>query len=257
MRNTPDRSLPAARPPRGPRPRLRPSWADQQRQRRKQRFQRLLDGSFRFRLLIAIGAAILLLGMVNRWEQCRHDGFATGCFLSDPGGILNVGNVEALSIVSAALLFILEGQQRRRRDHLQAMEVILACQQCGAHLSHARNEALEKLCESGIWLDGLDLSEAELEELHAPHARLRRVNLRGANLRRAYLRDADLQGSDLSGADLSEACLVHADLRGVNLKGAILTDADLTGADRDHAAESDHREADPMAADRSDPQTPG
>ncbi|MFM2080497.1 MAG: hypothetical protein RLZZ219_1179 [Cyanobacteriota bacterium] len=192
---------------------------------------RLLDDSFPFRLSMAIVAATLLLAGVNRWEQCRSHGFEQGCLRRDAGGILSVGNIESLSIVSAALLYVLEGGRRRRRENIEAMEVILACQQAGARLSHARNDALQQLSEAGLWLDGLDLSETQLEELQAAHARWRGVKLQGADLRRACLHDADLQGSDLSGADLSGADLCHADLRGVNLRGARLWRTDLRGAD--------------------------
>jgi hypothetical protein len=216
--------------PAGPRPRPRPSWTERQQQRNRQRLWRLLDHSPGLRLLVAVLAACLLLGGVNRWENCRKDGFRQGCLLRDTGGVVNVGNVEALSIVSAAFLYLVEGGRRRRRDNMEALEVILNCQQAGARLSLARCEALEQLSARGLWLDGLDLSGAHLEELQAPHARWRQVNLQGACLRRACLHDADLQGSDLSGADLSGADLRHADLRRVGLEGANLRGADLRGA---------------------------
>jgi hypothetical protein len=216
----------------GPRPRPRPSWAERQQQRSRQRFWRLIDHSPGLRLLLAVLSAGLLLGAVNRWENCRHGGFSPGCLLRDSGGVVNVDNVEALSIVSAAFLYVLEGGRRRRRENMEALEVILSCQQAGARLSLARCEALEQLSASGLWLDGLDLSGAHLEELQAPHARWRQVNLRGACLRRACLHDADLQGSDLSDADLSGADLRHADLRGADLRGTDLEGARLTGIRR-------------------------
>lgn len=215
----------------GPRQRRRLSWEDVQRRRQGSRFHRLLEHSFRFRLLLAAAGAGLLLGGVNRWEHCRSHHFEPGCVLADPGGIVTVGNVESLSIVTAAFLFLLEGGKRRRREHLEAMEVILSCQQAGARLSHARNQALERLSESGLWLDGVDLSATNLDDLRVPYARWREVNLSHSSLRRALLADADLQHSDLSGADLSQANLQHADLRGANLQGSDLRDADLTGAD--------------------------
>jgi hypothetical protein len=216
--------------PLGPRPRIQPSWAEQQRQRRKKPLWRLLNRSFTLRILIAISAAGLLLGSVNRWEHCRQNGFKSGCFVADPGGIINISNIEALSIVSAAFLYLLESGQRRQRQHLQAMEVIQACHDSGARFSHARNEALETLSASGLWLDGLNLSGAELEEIQAPHARWRGVNLQGANLRNACLHDADLRESNLQEADLRGADLSHCDLREANLTGASLEGAFLDGA---------------------------
>lgn len=215
--------------PPGPRPRQGLPWSHGPARRWGLRW--LIDHSFPLRLLLALVAAGALLGAVDRWEHClRHD-FASGCLQRDAGGIITVGNVEALSIVTAAQLYLLEGGQRRRHENLEAMGVIMACQQAGARLSHARNEALEKLSAQGIWLDGLDLSLAHLEDLRAPHGRWRSMNLHKACLRSACLHDADLQGSDLSGADLRQTNLVHADLRDADLRGADLRQADLRGAD--------------------------
>lgn len=187
------------------------------------------------RLLLATAAAMLLLIGVNRWEHCRSLAFARGCLLADAGGVITVGNIEALSIISAAFLYLLERSRHRQRENLEAMEVIVSCQQVGTRFSLARNEALEQLSARGLWLDGLDLSHTELQELRAPHARWRGVNLQGADLRLAQLHDADLQDSDLSGADLRGCDLRHADLRRTNLRGANLCGADLTGADLEGA----------------------
>ena len=191
----------------------------------------LIDHSFPLRLLLALVAAAAFLGVVNRWENCRSHDFARGCLQRDAGGIITVSNVESLSIVTAALLYLLEAGPRRRRENLEAMGVIMDCQQAGARLSYARNEAVEKLSARGIWLDGLDLSRAHLEQLRAPCSRWRSVNLHQACLKGACLHDIDLQGADLSGADLRGAQLAHADLRGADLRGADLRQADLCGAD--------------------------
>ena len=215
---------------RGPRPRAKPTWVEREQRRRRSRWRQLLDGSFSMRVLLATGAATVLLITVNRWEHCRKAGFAQGCLLADAGGVINVGNVESLSIVSAAFLYLLERNRHRQREHLEAMEVLLSCQQAGARLSLARNDALENLSARGLWLDGLDLSHAVLQELRAPHGRWRAVSLHGADLRHACLHDADLQQSDLSQADLRHCDLRHADLRGANLRDADLRGADLTGA---------------------------
>jgi uncharacterized protein YjbI with pentapeptide repeats len=195
---------------------------------------------------------------VNRWEHCRHEGFRQGCLMADGGGVVNVGNVEALSIVSAAFLYVLEGGKRRRRDNVEAMEVILACQQAGARISYARNEALEQLSQSGLWLDGLNLSQAQLQEIQVPHARWRSMNLQKADLQGACLQDADLQGSDLRDANLRGADLSHADLSGCDLRGCNLQEANLDGArlagaqlDGAHLDRAQQPDRDAQVADRN------
>lgn len=223
---TPD---PAA-PPVGPRPPRRAPWA-QQPGRRRRGLQWRLEHAFGLRLLLALLLASALLGAVNRWENCRDHGFQRGCLQRDAGGVVSVANVESLSIITAAMLFLLEGKQRRQRQNGEAMEVIYACQQAGVRLSFARNDAMERLSAQGIWLDGLDLAGAQLDGIWAPQARWRQMRLRGSSLRGACLHDTDLRGSDLSEADLSGADLRHADLRGVNLQGALLARADLRHAD--------------------------
>ena len=67
----------------GPRQRSRLSWEEVQRRRQGSRFHRLLEHSFRFRLLLAATGAGLLLGAVNRWEHCRSHHFEAGCVLAE------------------------------------------------------------------------------------------------------------------------------------------------------------------------------
>ena len=219
----------APRPTAGPRPRRRRPWP--WRKRRPRGLRWWFEHHFPLRLLLALLAAGLLLGLVDRWENCRDHQFQQGCLMRNTDAVISISNVESLSIVTAAFLYLFEGTQRRQRENLAAMEVILSCQQARARLSHARNDALETLSRRGIWLDGLDLSLAQLDDLQAPHARWRAVNLQNASLRRACLHDTDLQEADLSGADLRQARLEHADLRGAMLRGCDLRGADLRGAD--------------------------
>ncbi|MEA5412112.1 hypothetical protein VB737_10080 [Synechococcus sp. BA-120 BA3] len=85
----------------GPRPQRYKRWAEIQREQRQQPFYRLLDRSFGFRLLLAAAAAFALLIAANRWEHCRLNDFESSCLQNGAGGILNVGNVESLSIATA------------------------------------------------------------------------------------------------------------------------------------------------------------
>jgi hypothetical protein len=214
----------------GPRPQRGKRWAQIQREHRQNYFYRLVDHSFAFRLFLATASALVLLMGANRWDHCRELGFGTGCLQRDAGGIISVGNLEALSVATAAFLYLLEGRQRRLQQNVDAFKLILTFQQSGAKLSYARNDALEQLNEAGLWLDGLDLSQANLDELNASGGRWRRVNLHRASLRNAHFEDADLGGCDLRYADLSHGNFRHADLRGANLTGANLSHADLRGA---------------------------
>ena len=213
--------------PRSSKPAPREPWTERRRRRLRSPLLRKLDRSFRLRLLLALLAAIVALALVNRWEQCRDLKMARGCVWHDAGGVVNVDNLEALSIVTAAILFVLEGGKRRQREHVEAMELVYSCQEHRIRLSHARNEALEQLCEAGIELHGLDLSGADLSEIRLPAARLQGVKLVGTDLSRADLRGADLRGADLSGALLEGALL-----DGALLDGALPTGLEPGGAER-------------------------
>jgi hypothetical protein len=214
-------------------------WVERQRRRQQSPLLRLIDRSFGLRLLLAAAGAMLALAVVNRWEQCRDQAFARGCVWHDAGGVVSVDNLEAFSIVTAGVLFILEGGQRRQREHIAAMELILSCQQAKVRFSYARNQALEQLSEAGLWLDELDLSGTQLDGLRIRGARWRGVNLAGSSLRHADLRLVDWRQANLQAADLSHSDLRDADLSGADLSGANLSEADLTGADLTGARLSD------------------
>ena len=81
---------------------------------------------------------------------------------------------------------------------------------------------------NGANLIRADFSGADLDRAYLNGANLIRADLSGANLIRAELRGADLDSADLRGADLDSA-----DLRGADLSGADLDSADLRGADLD------------------------
>ena len=208
----------------------RARWVDRRRRRRHLAPVRWLEQVFALRLLLALAMAIVALALVNRWEHCRNHNLSPACLVRDAGGVVTVANLEALSILTASILFVLEGGRRRQREHVEAMELILTCQQAGVRVSHARDQALEQLVGAGLWLDGLDLRGATLDELRIPGARWRGAQLAGASLRQANLRDCDLQGADLSDADLSGADLRDADLAGANLHQTCLEGARLSGA---------------------------
>jgi uncharacterized protein YjbI with pentapeptide repeats len=109
------------------------------------------------------------------------------------------------------------------------------------------------LSGANLWeanLTGVDLSGALLEEANLRDALLVEANLMGAELPYTLLEGANLERADLTGADLtsgklagtkltaanlSEADLRYADLRGADLSGADLRGADLSEADLEGA----------------------
>lgn len=208
-----------------------PNWMERRRRQRRSLLLRQLERSFGLRLLVAFTASIAALAVVNRLDQCRDSSLARGCLWRDAGGVLSVDNLEALSIMTAGFLFILEGAQRHQRRNVEAMQLILDCQQAGVRYCHARNEALEQLCHDGVWMDGMKLNDLHLDELQVPGARWRAVDLSGSSLRDADLRRADLRAANLRNADCS----------GADLRGADLSDADLSGTILERARFDDPR----------------
>ncbi len=207
------------------------TWYEQQKRRKSNPFFRLLRRSFPFRLLLASGISLLILGIVQRFETCHSKNYSEDCLSADFASVISVGNVESFSIVTAALLYILEGSKRKQQSNREALEMINMAQASGIVYSLGRIEALEMASATGAYLDHLDLHGANLEQLTIPHTRLREVNLSNTVLLEADLRYTDLQGANLSQADLTRAKLKGANLKGANLSGANLTQTDLTDAD--------------------------
>ncbi len=208
----------------------RDTWFEKQKRRRKSPFFRLLRRSFGFRLLIASGISLAILGVVHRFEICHNQHFSEDCVSADLLDIISIGNVESFSIVTAALMYILESAKRKQQSNLEALEIINSNQSAGIVYSLARIEAIEMTNEVGVYLDHLNLQGANLEEIVIPYARLRQANLSKTTLLKADFRYSDLEGIDFSDADLTNANLTGANLINANLTGANLTQTNLTGA---------------------------
>jgi hypothetical protein len=205
----------------------REPWVERQRPRRRPPLLRLLDHSFGLRLLLAVLAAMVALGGVNRYAVCRERSFAPGCLWQDAGGVVEVANLEALSILTAAFLYVMEGTKRRQREHMEAYQVLVACRQAGVRYAPARNDAMERLCAAGLEFTGWDLSGIDLDQIQMSGAHWHGVILAGSTLREADLRRADLGEANLQGCDLSGTDLSGSDLRGADLRGAVLRGANL------------------------------
>lgn len=206
------------------------TWVERHQRRHDSRFFRLLDNSFPFRVVVAASGALALLLVVNSYATCRNSHWAKGCLWRDVEAVISVGNVEALSIVTAAFLYVLEGDKRRQRENLEAYEFLMRCNASGMKWLIGRVNALESLNRAGLPIDGQQLAGCDLHNLQAPNGHWHGVNLENSVLCNANLAGTDLQGSNLRGADLRNADLRQADLRGAMLEGAHLEGARLDGA---------------------------
>ncbi len=220
----------------------RSTWYTRRQRRRASPFFRLLDRSFGFRILVAATLSFLLLALVNRFDNCHGAEALEQCLTSDFLDVISIDHVESFSIVTAALVYVLEAGRRKEREHQEQFSLILAQREGGVRSSLGRIRAIEDLAADGIWQDDFDLRNTNLEGLRIPFSRwrgadftntvLRQADLRAADLQGANFTDADLSGADLSGADLSQANFTRAnlslaDLRGARLAGAVFQDAVL------------------------------
>jgi hypothetical protein len=213
----------------------RATWYENQCRRRKYPFFRLLDRSFSFRVLIAAVASFCLLAVVNRFENCHGDHAKDDCLTSSFYEIISIGNVESFSIVTAALVYIMEAGRRKEKEHQENLELILAARESRIKGHLGRIRALENLAADGVWQDDIDLHGIILEGLRLPNSRWRGADFTGSVLKGANFRHADLQSSNFTNADLSKSDLRDADLREANFTNSDLSDVDLRGAKLDGA----------------------
>ncbi len=173
---------------------------------------RLFRRSLPFRIAASLAIAYVAILFVH-WVEvqstgqtiCLPDDSVARCLVRELLSIVAVGNVESFSILTAAVLYLLETQERRHQADYEAWQAVDRAEAAGLQTSYARYMALQDLNERGVSLAG--------------------ISIPGADLRRVRLVGADLSGADLSGADLS-----GADLRSVNLTGARLVGTKFTGA---------------------------
>lgn len=145
----------------------------------------------------------------------------------------------SLSVLIGVIFYFSESGDRIKQRHYQAWQVINTAQGKGG--SGGRIEALQELNNDKVPLVGVDVSSAFLQGVNLTHANLLRADLSAADLRNsvllaadftyASLRSSNFRGADLERANLSNANLSDADLVGSNLAGAKLDSADLTSAD--------------------------
>jgi len=137
------------------------------------------------------------------------------------------------SVLVAVIFYFTESGDRRKQKHYQAWQVINTAQGKGG--SGGRIEALQELNEDHQPLVGLDAPDAFLQGIQLSGANLLRCNLQATDLRESHLVGANLEFANLRSAnfrsgDLHSARLVNADLENADLVGANLAGSDLTGA---------------------------
>jgi len=149
-------------------------------------------------------------------------------YLSISGTIAFVGYLGKLSIVVAAISYVVDAPERKKKAHYDAWAVITSTEGKGGNAG--RIEALESLNKDGINLSGVDLHKAYLGKIKLPGA-----TLNDANLSAALLRDADLSGTELNRANLDGAQMVVTNLQGASLREAQLRCAYMVGANLQNA----------------------
>jgi uncharacterized protein YjbI with pentapeptide repeats len=147
-------------------------------------------------------------------------------------------NLESIALGSAGIIFLLETQDRQKRERYEAWQVINSA--LGKPGNGGRVQALEDLNNNGVDLEGVAAPKADLSGINLSGGKLKRANFRGAQLNNANFKETDLGFSNLSKADLTDvdfqgtglvrANLEGADLRNAKLQNSLLMHANLTGA---------------------------
>lgn len=154
---------------------------------------------------LAAALSFGLLAAVNRFENCHDPSSRPDCLTSDFLDIISIGNVESFSVVTAALVYLLEAGKRKEREHHEMFELLLAQREARASNSLGWLRALENLSAAGLWQEDFDLHGANLDGLRIPFSRWRGANFANTVLCQANLSGADLRGANVEGANFREA----------------------------------------------------
>lgn len=127
-------------------------------------------------------------------------------------------NLESISLGTAGIIFVLEAQDRRKKDHYEAWQVVNSAQ--GQPGSGGRIYALEDLNKDGVDLQNISLVGANLSG----------IDLSGANLERADFSNAELVNTKFIGANLSHAVFKNANLKEANFEYSRLNGVDFKGS---------------------------
>lgn len=221
----------------------------------KENFVRFFERAVLSRLTsrILFAAAVSYIGMIilafirvvtNVEEVCGFQVPLEICLIKTSVSLISLDNVQNFGLLLAAILYILEGRDRKQRSHNEAWQIIDAAH--GVETSYARINALQTLNKDGISLRRIDLPNVDLQGIDLYQADLQDANLENADLRGANLKEANLKGANLKGARLTQGLQLIDRINGLdalgpeersgilkaaNLTRANLIDADLTAAD--------------------------
>lgn len=185
------------------------------------------------------------------WFEAALEGLVND--LSNLAIIDLLGVLASLSLISGAVGYFLEADERRKQTHYQAWEVINSA--AGREAESGRRAAIEDLWADEVHLDGLDIHNAVIQNLNLGYhcyflkmrspkffcdismfgSRRKQVRLNGANLGQVYLYDANLEQAFLGRVDLKKAQLERVDLAGAYLREANFGKAVLHEANLERA----------------------
>ncbi len=144
--------------------------------------------------------------------------------------LLNYSNIETLEELEKLLfewvkkITAINGSFIEERKLLEDKEEVIEI------YTKNKKEGLVDCIVSGIMLDGVDLSWANMKDSELVETNLMKANLENATLENANLSKAILIGANFANADLTSACLNYATMMEVNLTESILCRAELKGA---------------------------
>ena len=139
-----------------------------------------------------------------------------------------------------------EKHRLQRCNNIFVNALSICCIVAGNRLKFLLQEkyAVHRLIRSydseNVWLEGVDLSEANLDNanlcgVYLNYAILNGASLASVHLEMSYLNDVDLVDANLNYADLSSVHLKRTTLAGTDLYGANLCGADLREANLERA----------------------
>lgn len=198
---------------------------------------RLLDNSLRFRILLSLLLAYIIIFSITFTEKVfkrEHICFSLKCIPNNLWSLIKVDNIEGFSIAAAATLYLIESRDRKRRGEYDAWQVLDNAQAGGRKKSDARLKALEELNSLRVSLrdqhfENIDLQGIDLHKGNLQDANFRNSILEHANFSEALLVNVDFRNADLTVVNFERANLNIAKLENADLSMAKLTKASLRG----------------------------